>query len=410
MIIVLSIDGICYEDLYLNKLPNLKRLAEQGTYTKRLRTVFPSVTWSIHTSVITGKAPGQHGIVGNTAFSRSRNKQFGYFDAYTINISAIRQPTIFEKAAAKGKTTAAVCWPLTQGSPHIQYNIPECYSQDNFDKFSTPAFVKELLEHGMEFGSFADWSCESALGTLQDDLTCRIAEYLITQKSVDVLFAHFLIHDSFQHHFGIQTPESEWSLRYADSLIKRIIDSLRSVNLLENSHVIVFSDHGHETVNKYFDLESYLRRQGIPEGTFHCVSKGGVLFLYSTHAEIPDSLLVNLCTTLERHEAVEIACVKERSGKLGLDSQLDPDTFPDIIAALNHGWLLDQQKEIRSPGYLPGNHPRAIRSSHGYLPETHPRMDGFMIRSGERFQKGLDEESGHICDIYKIVENLLIEE
>ena len=410
MIVVLSVDGVCCEDLHLNKLPNLKKLAEQGIYTKRLRTVFPSVTWSIHTSVITGKTPGQHGVLGNAVYSRGKKAIISYYDASEVDINAIRQQTIFESAAAKGKISAAICWPLTQGSHHIQYNIPECYRQTDFNDYSTSVFVDEILKLGMEFNCYADWSCSIEFAALQDDLTCRIMEYLIERKPVDVLFAHFLINDSFQHYFGNRTPESEWSLRYADGLVGRVINSLKSANLFKKSHIIVFSDHGHEAVNKYFLLEPFLKQQGIPAEDFHNVSNGGTFFLYHRQSEVQESLLARLKTALEEHEAIEFVCTKEQSGKLGFKPQMDLDTFPDIIAGLNQGWILDTQTPFRSIGAIPARLPRAIRSTHGYLPETHPLMDGFMIRSGERFQKGINEESGDICDIYKIADNLLIEE
>ena len=235
-------------------MPNLRRLAEGGIYTKRLRTVFPSVTWNIHTSVITGKGPDEHGIWGNAAYSRSLGTQFSYFEGSIADAGRIRQPVIFDLAAAKGKVSAAICWPLTQGMSGIQYNIPECYAQNDFRRFSSPALVDELLTQGIAFHRYADWSRVHQLAVLQDDLTCRIVTYLIANKQIDVLYAHFLIHDSFQHDFGIRTPESAWALGYLDSLVGRIAASLRSAGLAEKTHFIVFSDHGHEDVYKYFSL------------------------------------------------------------------------------------------------------------------------------------------------------------
>ena len=393
MIVVISIDGVCHEDVDFKILPNLKALADQGVYTKRLRTVFPSVTWGIHTSVITGKIPGKHGIWGNEVYSHAKKTGFAHFDTSKVDINAVQQPTIFEKAAAKGKILAAICWPLSQGSPHIKYNIPECYNQDDFDNYSTPELKTELLANGMEFGSYADWSIDKKLGPLQDDLTCRITEYLIAHKQIDVLFTHFLIHDSYQHLYGINTTETVWSLKYADSLVGRILNSLMSANLLEKSHIIIMSDHGHEAINKFFDITSFLKQQGICENSFKYSNNSGTLFLYFKQDKVSESTFIDLCAALEKHEAVEFTCLKEHATKFGFNPQLNLDTFPDIIIGMNSGWVINDM--------------RGYKGAHGYFPETHPRMDSFMIRSGKSFLKGAKEELGDICDIFNIVEKLL---
>jgi len=145
-------------------------------------------------------------------------------------------------------------------------------------------------------------------------------------------------------------------------------------------------------------MSSFFRQQGIPKESFRCVDNLGALLLYSKNDKIPETYFVDLCTKLEKHESVEFACTKKQEaklGKLGLSPQAHPDTFPDIVIGLNHGWLLDTDKN------------RATKGSHGYFPETHPRMDGFMIRAGSSFPEGAHEELGHICDLYGIVEKLL---
>lgn len=393
MILVLSLDGICHEDVDLSSLPNLSRLASKGVYTKRLCTVFPSVTWNIHTSVITGKPAGLHGIWGNTAYSRSRKMLFHYFEPYMVGANDIWETTIFQRASEKRLISAAVCWPLTQGNPHLSYNVPEFYKQECFRNFSTPELIKELTDKGVDFNSYAAWSQEHLLAPLQDHLTTRIVEYLINEKTVDVLFTHFLIHDSFQHHFGIHTPESKWSMAYADSMLGILLDCLQSNNLLAESHIIVFSDHGHEAVDKYFDLDAVLRQIDVSVEDICCADNGGALFLYIKRAPVPCELVSRLKKGLQGHEAVETAAAGEEVFRSGLDYRLNPDTFPDIVVSLRHGWFADKHN--------------TVKSSHGYNPETHKRMDGFMIRSGAGFPAGVLEETGHICHIYGIIDKLL---
>ena len=48
--------------------PNLHRLAHEGASAERMLSVFPSVTYVNHTSLVTGVRPARHGIMANTVF------------------------------------------------------------------------------------------------------------------------------------------------------------------------------------------------------------------------------------------------------------------------------------------------------------------------------------------------------
>ncbi|MBL8191566.1 MAG: alkaline phosphatase family protein, partial [Acidobacteria bacterium] len=69
-VLVISVDGMDYR--YLRdcdklglKIPNLRRLMREGELTEGIEGVFPTITWPSHTTMITGVAPRQHGILGN---------------------------------------------------------------------------------------------------------------------------------------------------------------------------------------------------------------------------------------------------------------------------------------------------------------------------------------------------------
>ncbi len=47
------------------KLPNLSHLVETGASTRSLKSVFPTHTYTIHTSIVTGVYPDKHGILHN---------------------------------------------------------------------------------------------------------------------------------------------------------------------------------------------------------------------------------------------------------------------------------------------------------------------------------------------------------
>ena len=76
--IIFIIDG-CRADALYNALengsmPKLRSFMEELGYAKyeNCFTVFPSVTITCHSSIVTGTYPGDHGIVGNEWFIRKK--------------------------------------------------------------------------------------------------------------------------------------------------------------------------------------------------------------------------------------------------------------------------------------------------------------------------------------------------
>jgi len=57
-VILLSYDAFGERDWELAKTqPNLARLIENGAYTTKLRSVHPTLTYTVHTTMVTGVYP-----------------------------------------------------------------------------------------------------------------------------------------------------------------------------------------------------------------------------------------------------------------------------------------------------------------------------------------------------------------
>ena len=76
-VILISIDGLRGDILsnpaYTKDCPNLTRLMRDGAYCSNVQSVFPSLTYPSHTSMITGVTPAKHGIVNNRPFTPENN-------------------------------------------------------------------------------------------------------------------------------------------------------------------------------------------------------------------------------------------------------------------------------------------------------------------------------------------------
>jgi len=77
--IVLSMDAMVGEDIaHLKTKPNFSRLFEKCAQVGKMCTVYPSITYPAHVSIMTGCRPGAHGIITNGDF------QIVYFGASDV--------------------------------------------------------------------------------------------------------------------------------------------------------------------------------------------------------------------------------------------------------------------------------------------------------------------------------------
>lgn len=124
-LIVISIDGLMpstirnAEKLGL-KIPNLREFRDKGTFSQGLRGVMPTVTYPSHTTMVTGRDPVDHGIIGNELFDpEQRLNRAWYWYSESIKV-----PALWDVARSAGLSTSAVSWPVTVGA-RIDFNFPE---------------------------------------------------------------------------------------------------------------------------------------------------------------------------------------------------------------------------------------------------------------------------------------------
>ncbi|RZJ87075.1 MAG: alkaline phosphatase family protein, partial [Brevundimonas sp.] len=113
LVVLVSIDGFRADYLQRGHTPVLAGLAADGT-TAAMKPSFPTVTFPNHYTLVTGRHPDHHGIVGNAfddaglgRFSMARTEPGWWSQAEPIWITA-------EKA---GLTAATMFWPGSE-TPH----------------------------------------------------------------------------------------------------------------------------------------------------------------------------------------------------------------------------------------------------------------------------------------------------
>lgn len=120
-LVLISIDALRPE-LYLDGAhvaPELQALRAAGSHARVAESVFPSVTYPSHASIVTGVRPARHGVAFNVTFEPTAERGRWYEEA-----TDLRAPPLWEWARAAGLTTASVSWPSTLGA-RIDLLLPE---------------------------------------------------------------------------------------------------------------------------------------------------------------------------------------------------------------------------------------------------------------------------------------------
>lgn len=252
-LLVISVDGLDHR--YLRdadklglKIANLRRLMREGEWTDGVIGVFPTVTWPSHTTMITGVAPYQHGILNN----RRPQAEGG---EYYWNVELLRVKTLWHATRAAGLKSAAITWPVTVNAT-IDFNLPEYFARrdgggmdlSSINAKGTPGLVEKIAKAEPSF--MQEW---------MDDRTRTLATvYLLKNEKPDLTLLHLVDLDAEAHHYGPFTSEANAKLEFIDELIGQIMAAVPP-----GMAVALVSDHGFERADHAIDLNAALVAEGI---------------------------------------------------------------------------------------------------------------------------------------------------
>ncbi len=397
-LIVISYDAFS-EDNYerASKLPNLAKLIKNGAYTKELKSVYPTLTYVVHTTMVTGVYPDKHGIYHNCPlqpFVDEKDQEWFWFN------KDIKVPTIYDSIKNHGMKTAGLLWPVT-GKASINYNIPEVKAVKNENqafkvlKNGSPLFIMSMEK---KFGKLRRGTKEPYL----DDYTSECAAYTIKRKMPNLLLVHLIDLDDAKHENGTNSVEVEEAIIRMDRRLGDIIDAVNIAGIMDETVFLVLGDHGQINVKYKVKLNKLFKDKGLiyeengeMKWRAYLQSTGGSAYLYIKENDIEaEELALSII-----NKAISDNCY----GIEGLyDESINPEAKYMLEAKRGYSFDDGITGEV-----LTSLEEKNIKyATHGYS----PNKDGYkcnLIISGNCIKKGYPIGEVDMVDIAPTIASIL---
>ena len=223
-VILISFDGIRWDAV--ENVKGFIQIEKEGFRVKKMRSVFPSLTFPAHASIATGTFPRKHGIVSSVFLEKNSGKRF----SDEKESEWLLMPPLWVLAERNGLKSAVCAWPLSQGSW----------------KGTSPSFYKPYTED-LKDKDIEDW----------------IVNLIKRQNKPNLIMAWFHGADHPGHKFGPNSNEYKQAVQRSGEIIERIILEIKKANLTNKVALLVTSDHGMTEVKNEIDLASKIPKRSF---------------------------------------------------------------------------------------------------------------------------------------------------
>lgn len=399
---VISFDGLATLDFeYISKLPNFKEFIEKASYCKKVYSVYPTLTYPAHATIVTGKYPKNHGIINNTLLQLNRKKPDWYWKRQYL-----KGETLYDLAIEKGMKVAAILWPVTAKSK-IQYNMPEVLANRPWQNQiivsmlnGTPLYQYRLnknfghLRSGVRQPNLDNFAHEAFLDTIKS-------------KRPNLSLVHYTDLDTTRHIHGFHSQNVVEALERHDRRLGEIINTLKENGIYEESTIVLLGDHSSLDEDKVVNLNVLLREKGYISinnkgniADYKAIVKNcdGSAYIYlkdKENVKLKEEIYNLLKEFNEDFNCIEFIYNSEEAANFGADPKC---TF--MLEANKGYYFLDEFegeviREVKDQDI--GVVPDFTRSTHGYSPFKENYTTVFMA-AGKGVRKGAVIEEMNLID------------
>ena len=354
-VIVVSLDGFRYDYPMLHQASTLQEMMHHGAFVERLIPSFPSKTFPNHYTLATGLYPANHGLIGNTFYSRIRETTYEIGDREAVEDGTWYGGTpLWVLAETQGMCAASFFW---VGSEAAVQGVRPSYSF--------------RYNHRIPYD-------------LRIDQVIRWLELPEVQRP-HLIFLYFSLTDTAGHQFGPEDPATGEAVRYVDTRIGKLLDYVRSSPLPIN--LIVTADHGMTEITNNINIHNFV---DIADSRF---VPGPMAMIYTESPEETHRIYAAL------QQVPNFDCYLQS----GVPSHLNftnPDRIGDIVLVTeppNH--LVYEEKAEPRP--YPG------KGTHGYNPYNNPDMSAIFIAEGPNIQPGCRLSPVENIHVYPFIASIL---
>lgn len=267
-LLVFCIDALCAPDIEAMRwMPHFGALLERGALVERIEPVLPALTYSCHTTILTGTYAGRHGIVHNEKLTRG-----GFLNApWHCMKSDVHGDTLLDIARKHGLSTCSLSWPVSGGADYdmnMPMIVPYGYQGYEPQKWLEGTATKNLMErYFYKHGRYLMGPSRSL-----DLFTMALAlDILEDGPQPDVMLVKLCDLDSVRHTYGVYHEETRTQLRMHDEQLGALLECLRRKGTLEDTNIVVLGDHGQTDIRDAFLMNVFLKQRGLltaaPDGS-----------------------------------------------------------------------------------------------------------------------------------------------
>ena len=358
IVVLVSLDGWRWDYLDRAKAPNLQALAARGVKAEAFIPVFPSKTFPVHYTIVTGLYPEHHGIIANVISDPAIGQLF------TLTSATARDPRwwggepVWNTARRQGMRTASMFWPgsdVAIGGQQPDDWHPYRRDVPNADR------VRQVLE----------W----------------LARPTATRPSFVTLY--FSDVDAAGHDAG---PDSEAVLAAAarlDRLIGDLTDGIARLGLQDQTTIITLSDHGMSAISRdrRIYLDDYVDRR-----LFDLQDSGPVVSIFPRRS----TTAAEVYRALDGHHPQMTVYLREQMPER-LHYRAHP-RIPPVIGIAADGWTIVTHSVLATL--------RTESGAHGYDPANRS-MHGLFIAAGPGLREGVVVPPFEAVHVYELLCRLL---
>ena len=403
---VLSMDAMVHEDVaYMMTKPNFRKLMEKRAEVEKVLSVFPSITYPAHTTLMTGCYPGKHGIYNNVPF---KDYDDGKKHWYRFS-KVIRVEDLFTAAKRAGCTTASVYWPITGCHPDIDYILNEYFffypEEDTIEAFRSMGANEEAIRAVEENRHIIEAKRRKEVGYAYDQFLMKCACSLIRNVQPDVMLVHNCIIDGARHTYGVFSEGVRKALDEADEQLGEVIRAMEDAGVYEDTNFVILSDHGQ------LDYEKRIRPNVLlAQGGFLEVAPNGTVYDWQAFAQnnamsasvylrdpnnkaLYDEVYAYLQKLVDEKKwgLTKVYTTEEAKEKYGTYGPFSFMLATDGKTSVSEAWTEDALEELGA------DEQRPVRGTHGYEPELGPQP--IFLAHGPAFKDGAVIENAKLVDI-----------